>query len=139
MKKAIISIKAIQVHDMAEPDRIEMETEGEFGAEGSAILFRYQESEITGLAGTLTTFRVEGDTVSLTREGTVTAQMVFCKGKKHYFAYETPYGTFTMGIDTLNLQADLSENGGDLELQYLMDLDNNILSRNTFRIHVRIA
>ena len=139
MEKAIILIKGIQTREPGNPDRIELETEGEYGLEDGKVIFRYQESEITGLAGTETTFTVDGDTVYLNREGTVCAQMVFCEGKKHYFAYETPYGVFTMGIDTYHMQSTLQEDGGSLEIQYLLDLDNNVLSRNVFQIHVRIA
>ena len=38
---------------------------------------------------------------------------------KHYFAYETPFGAVTMGVDTHSIKNGLGEAGGDLELSLI--------------------
>jgi len=139
MKKVIISVKGTQEYPKDEPEKMELVTEGEYSLDGGIAVFRYQESELTGLAGTTTTFRLENGDVTLTREGAVTTQMIFSEGKKHYFAYETPYGSMTMGIDTSSIYSRLRKSGGDLEIRYNIDAANSIISKNTFNINIREA
>ncbi len=136
----IISIFGSQATGEDEdPDSLELVTDGSYTASGNAATFRYEESELTGLEGTTTTFEVAPDKVVMTREGTVNAQMVFQEGKKHYFAYETPFGAMMMGVDTHAVRSRLDDAGGDLEIRYAIDMNNNLVSRNTFHISIRKA
>ena len=123
MKKVMISITSNQEVG-GEVSTVELMTEGEyeFSPEKSELI--YQESSITGMDGTTTTFTVEPDTVILTRVGTVTSQMLFRRGEKHMFLYQTPYGTATMGIYTRRLDADIDESRGHVEIEYALDVDN---------------
>ena len=118
-------------------DGMELITEGKYAVGGDWVRFSYMESELTGLEGTKTDFLVTPDEVVMSRRGTVTSQMVFRKGRKQHFAYETPFGTVTMGLDTHKVCHHLGEHGGDMEIEYDIDLDRALLSRNMFRINVR--
>ncbi len=123
MKKVMISI--ISKQDVGgDVSNVELITEGtyEYSPEKCSII--YEESSITGMEGTTTTFTVEPETVILTREGTVTSQMLFRRSEKHLFLYETPYGTATMGIYTRRLEADVEEGRGHVEIEYSLDVDN---------------
>jgi len=140
MKDVIISIKGLQGAgaDWAdETDAIELITNGEYTHDGTEAEFSYMESEVTGMEGTRTTFRVSPQMVTLTREGSLNAQMVFEQGKKHVFLYETPYGAATMGIDTKRLRCGLGDTGGKMEIDYTIDLDSVVVSESSFVIHVR--
>lgn len=138
-KDVIISIKGIHETEGRIGEGVEFVTAGEYCSDGDMTTFSYEESELTGLEGTRTFFKVEKDMVTLTREGTVTAQMVFEEKKKHLFAYETPFGATTMGVDTRSIVSKLGENGGNLEIKYSVDMDNAVISRNTFKINIREA
>ena len=123
MKKVMISITSKQ--DVAgDVSKVELMTEGEYEYSPEKSELIYQESSITGMEGTTTTFTVEPDTVILTRVGTVTSQMLFRRGEKHMFLYQTPYGSATMGIYTRRLDADIDENRGHVEIEYALDVDN---------------
>lgn len=140
MKDVIISIKGIQGAgpDLTEEtDAIELITSGEYAHSEEETVFSYMESEMTGMEGTRTTFRVGGKVVTLTREGTMNSQMVFQQGRKHVFLYETPYGSTSMGVDTHRIQAALDAGGGDMEIDYTIDVDSVVVSQNSFVIHVR--
>jgi len=140
MKDVIISIKGIQgagPYLMEETDAIELITSGEYSHEGSETVFSYMESEMTGMEGTRTTFHVSPRMVTLTREGTLNAQMVFEQGKKHMFLYETPYGATSMGVDTRRLAYGLGDDGGKMEIDYTIDVDSVVVSENSFVISVR--
>ncbi len=118
-------------------DGMELITEGKYSVGGDGIHFSYMESELTGLKGTKTDFLVTPEEVVMSRRGTVTSQMVFRKGRKQHFAYETPYGTLTMGLDTHKVMHELGEHGGSMEIEYDIDLDRAVVSRNRFKINVR--
>ena len=142
MKNVIISITGTQ-HNYGDDslpvgdETIELVTDGsyEYGEEES--LFTYRESELTGMDGTLTTFRVEKDMVTMTREGAVNSQMLFQKGRKHLFLYDTPFGAMTMGVSTQKLSSEMDEHGGVMDLVYSVDVDNILLGKNVFRICVK--
>ena len=64
MKDVVISIRGIQrsFHPGEEeqgPESVELVTDGRYEYGRDASWFTYQESEITGMEGTVTTFRVE--------------------------------------------------------------------------------
>jgi hypothetical protein len=44
-----------------------------------------------------------------------------------------------MGVDTHGISQHMDDSGGDLEINYVIDMDNSVLSRNKFIINVREA
>lgn len=137
MKDVIISITGIQNDANGERDSVELVTAGQYGFENGESRFTYEESELTGLNGTRTTFTISPMGVVLRREGSLNSEMVFQQGRKNYFLYETPYGSATMGVDTRRIDTSLGEHGGSLELDYNIDFNHTPMGRNKFRINVK--
>ena len=135
-KDVVISIKGMQKYEDAEPDTIELVTEGRLTRDGSGYTLTYQESELTGLEGTLTTIQVDGEQVTLMRVGEFTSQMVFQEGRRHLSMYNTPYGAMAIGVNTRHLLADLTDQGGDIEIDYAIEVDHALAGRNVFQIKV---
>ena len=101
-KSVIISIKGRQSYENVEDETIELVTEGLLAKEGEgAYTLSYQESELTGLEGTLTTFQIEDGRITLMRHGEVNSQMVFEEGRRHLSMYNTPYGALAVGSDVI--------------------------------------
>lgn len=138
-KDVLIAIKGMQELDGLPNEGDELVTPGTYSLEGDVARFSYMESELTGMEGTKTTFEVRPSNVVLRREGTVNTEMVFEQGKKHFFMYETPFGAFTMGVSTNSIRSKMNDNGGDLEIRCIVDMENSIISRNVFRISVSEA
>lgn len=136
MKDVIISVKGLLgANDDGED--IELVTGGKYSYSAGEANFEYMESELTGMEGTKTTFSVKPDTVTITRNGTVNMQMLFEEGRKNYFVYNTPYGSMTMGLDTQSVFSRLGENGGHLEVKYVIDMDDSLAMRTAFNIDIR--
>lgn len=133
----IISIKGVQRYENADPDTMELVTAGRLEREGNSYTLSYQESELTGLEGTLTTFQIERDRVTLLRVGEVNSQMVFEEGRRHLSMYDTPYGALSVGINTRKMRAELDARGGSIEIDYAIEIDHALAGQNLFRIHVR--
>ena len=53
-KEVVISVKGIQTYEGTAPDAVELVTKGRMAQEGESYTLSYQESELTGLEGTLT-------------------------------------------------------------------------------------
>ena len=136
-KDVVISIKGMQRYEDAPPDTIELVTEGRLARDGSgSYTLSYQESELTGLEGTLTTIQVDGEQVTLMRVGEFTSQMVFQEGRRHPAMYNTPYGAMAIWVNTRHLLADLTDQGGDIEIDYAIEIDHALAGRNVFQIKV---
>lgn len=136
-KKVIISIKGIQSEAGETDDSVELVTDGIFKFENGEGSFSYMESELTGLEGTKTTFTFTPIEVIMNREGTFNSQMYFSEGQKHNFLYETPFGSTTMGVNTKHILVGMDENGGDLEIDYLVDYQQSVIGHNKFKINIR--
>ncbi len=137
MRDVMISITGIQNDPNGATDRVELVTAGQYGFENGQSRFTYEESDLTGLSGTRTTFTISPMGIVLRREGSLNTEMVFQAGKKNYFLYETPFGSATMGVDTRRIDAALGEHGGDLLLDYDIDFNHTPMGRNKFKINVR--
>ena len=137
MQNAMIAIKGMQELDGLDNNTDELVTQGTYWHDGKTAKLTYLESELTGMDGTKTTVEIDKSRVSLTREGTVNASMVFELGRKHLFLYDTPFGAFTMGVSTNSIKSKLTEKGGDLEIKCVVSMENSIVSRNTFKINVQ--
>ena len=138
-KDVVISIKGMQKYEGNDPDTVELVTAGRLMKDKAGYTLSYQESEITGLEGTLTTIQVEGEQVTLMRMGEFNSQMVFQEGGRHLSMYNTPYGAMSVGVNTRHLLADLSDKGGDIEIDYAIEIDHAIAGRSVFQIKVREA
>jgi uncharacterized beta-barrel protein YwiB (DUF1934 family) len=136
MKKVTISITGsiMQMHEYG--DSFELMTDGEYEWNNGLSTFSYVESELTGFDGMLTTFAVKPGCVVLSRADGQTADMIFSEDQKHHFIYETPVGAVTMGIDTHSIKQDMFDDGGNLEIQYDIEVDNVAVSRNVFKINI---
>ena len=139
MKKVTIFIKGCQKSQESDDECFELTTDGEYTREGGVTSFSYTESELTGYVGKQTTFSVEDDMVVLTRADGMNGKLIFSRAQKHNFLYETEFGSMMMGVDTHNLSQNFNEDGGELEIEYDIDVDNVVISRNTFEIIVRPA
>ena len=138
-KDVVISIKGTQRYDNNDPDVIELVTQGRLTRDGESYTLSYQESELTGLEGTMTTIQVDGEQVTLMRVGEFTSQMVFQEGRRHLSMYNTPYGALAIGVNTRHLLAELNDQGGDIEIDYSIEIDHALAGRSVFQIKIKEA
>jgi len=128
--QVVITIEGSQADVLEqEPDeQVQFSTDGEYSCVDGCGMLTYPESELTGMAGTITTITFTPSNAVLKRTGAVTSRMVFA---------QTPYGTSTVGLETQRYRSTLGERGGVLELLYVVDFDHACANRNRLRITVR--
>ncbi len=134
----IISIRGRQLYAESSPDEVELVTSGTLKRDGAGgYIVSYAETELTGMEGTTTRVHIDGGRVTLLREGNTNSQMVFEEGRRHLSMYETPYGALSIGVNTRRMRSTVDEAGGDLEIDYAIEIDNLVAGQNLFRMNVR--
>lgn len=135
VKNIIIKLQGSQSFNSQESDSIELTTYGtiEYIENGCKIV--YEESELTGMEGTITAIVVEKTgIVTLSRTGTTNSCLVFEEGQKHTSYYDTGAGAFTISVFTNFLEADVNKLGGELEIDYTLEIDNKVMGTNIIRL-----
>ena len=138
-KEIILFVRGEQTYDSAAPEVTELATEGIMTIDGGEITLTYQESELTGMAGTTTRFIIRGDTVVLERTGMIVSRMEFKQGERSSSLYETPWGTMAVDIATTRLAHRLTERGGVMEIGFTIAVNQQVAGENRFKIRVKEA
>ena len=133
----MLSIRGEQYFDGIDPDGTELMTEGTMEVTDGGMVLQYEETELTGMAGTTTTFEITDKRVILTRSGTINSMMIFEEGRQHTSLYETPIGDLSVDIQTSVLRHNLTERGGIMDIKYSIAVDHTVTGRNCFKIRVR--
>lgn len=138
-QQIILSVRGQQFYENEQkPEVTELVTEGTWEQdEQGKITIRYEETELTGLEGTSTTFHIVPGCVTLIRQGKLNSEMVFEYDRRHLSMYATPYGTIAIGVNTHKMSVDLDDNGGDVEIHYSLEVDHAVMSENLFSLNIR--
>ena len=136
-RKVMLSIQGRQAYQDQEPDIIELVTEGtmEFVSGGWNIC--YEESELTGLQGVTTTFRVEPGVVTLTRTGNLKSQMVFRQGQSHDSLYQMDFGALMITVCAKSVYFDLTPEGGFIDLVYSIEIEKSEAGMVDYHLDIR--
>ena len=137
MKKAVmLSVRGRQTYQDQEPDVIELVTEGTLDYRDGGWDICYEESELTGLLGVTTHFRVEPDKVILTRTGKLNSQMVFQHGVRHDSLYQMEFGTLMITVCADRIMAQLDENGGFVDLVYGIEIEQSTVGEVDYHLTI---
>lgn len=136
-KDVMISIQGLQDYNETGADSIELTTAGKLRRLEEGYELSYEESALTGMEGTLTRFEIQPGRVLLTRSGQLNSEMVFEKGVRHLSLYDTPYGSMMVGVAARKVRSTINDCGGELEINYAIDIDHRLAGENSFSLQVR--
>jgi len=137
MKNVVLSIRGTQKYADQEPEVIELVTEGTMEFADGGWNITYEESALTGLEGTSTTFRVEPGTVILTRTGRLNSRMVFKKGVPHESLYQMEFGALMLTVEATFLYFDIVPDGGTIDLTYAINIENTEAGIIDYHLDIR--
>lgn len=138
MKKAVmLSIRGRQSYDGQEPEVIELVTDGTMEFRDGGWNIAYEESELTGLEGVTTVFRVEPGKVVLTRTGRLNSQMVFQQGVTHDSLYQMEFGTLLLSVQATSVFYDIVPDGGVIDLVYNISIENTEAGVVDYHLDIR--
>ncbi len=137
IKDVVIRMRSIHNSDEGEDDVMEFTTDGEYFVDGDTYCFSYLETEVTGMEGTRTSVFVRPNEVVIDRDGAVTSRMILREREKNRFLYTTPFGNATLNVSTRSIDKCFDEHGGRLTVDYVLDMEHTVVSRNRFCVQVK--
>ena len=133
----ILSIQGRQSYVGQEPEVIRLDTEGTMEFRDGGWDITYEESELTGLAGVTTTFRVEPGKVTLLRTGKLSSTMVFQEGVTHDSLYRTEFGALMISVKATRLFFDILPEGGTIDLVYNIVIEDTEAGVIDYHLDIR--
>ena len=136
-QEVVLHIRGQQSYDGQEPEVIELMTEGTMELNNGGWDISYEETELTGLAGVTTTFRVEPGKVILRRTGKLRSEMVFQQGVRHESLYQLDFGALLMAVTAKLVFFDIVSDGGVIDLMYNIEIENSAAGQVDYHLDIR--
>ena len=138
MKQAVmLSIRGRQSYDGHEPEVIELVTDGTMEFRNGGWDIAYEETELTGLEGVTTVFRVEPGKVTLSRTGRLNSQMVFQQGVAHESLYQMEFGALMLSVKATHVFFDIVPDGGVIDLSYAIEIEKTEAGVIDYHLDIR--
>ena len=133
----MLSIRGVQNYQDAEPDVIELTTEGTMEKQKEVWEITYEESNLTGLAGTTTAFRVGPRGVVLKRTGKLENQMSFMEGRRHESLYQIDIGALMIAVKATKVQSAVNEQGGTVDIHYQIEIEDTAMGTVEYHLDIQ--
>lgn len=136
-QKVLLSLRGKQAYLDQEPDVIELTTDGTMEYTDDGWDISYEESDLTGLKGVTTTFRVEPRKIILTRTGPLNSQMVFQEGVFHDSLYQMEFGAMMITVCASKVEYNLTEAGGTIDLTYGIEIEQTQAGEIEYHLDIK--
>ena len=132
----VLNVRGVQRYQDQEPEIIELTTEGTMERQKEVWELSYEESDLTGLAGVTTAFRVGPRGVVLKRTGKIQNQMIFMEGRRHESLYQIDIGALMIAVRATSVKSALSDQGGTVDIIYNIEIEDTAMG--TMEYHLTI-
>ena len=138
MKKSVmLSLRGMQRYPEQDPEVIELVTEGTLETYRDGWKLKYEESDLTGLAGVTTTFFIQPNMVTLQRAGPLSSRMEFREGVPHESLYQMEFGALMITVCANKVSYDISENGGSIDLLYSIEIEQTAAGHIEYHLDIQ--
>ncbi len=108
--------------------------------EDGSVRISYEDSEITGLTGCLTTFCLVPDgSVILLRRGEIRTCMIFAQGTRQLCEYGADGTVPSVTLQTHRLESEMGEAGGRIFVDYSVEVRGTVVEHNEIDLSVWIT
>ena len=132
----MLNVRGVQNYSDGEPEVIELTTEGTLEKQKEVWEISYEESDLTGLAGVTTAFRVGPRGVVLKRTGKLENQMIFMEGRRHESLYRIDIGALMIAVQATKVESRVSDQGGTVDIHYNIEIEDTAMG--TMEYHLTI-
>ena len=132
----MLNVRGVQSYQDGAPEVIALPTEGTLEKQKEVWEISYEESDLTGLAGVTTAFRVGPRGVVLKRTGKLENQMIFMEGRRHESLYRIDIGALMIAVKATKVQSNVSEIGGTVDIHYDIEIEDTAMGTMEYHIHV---
>ena len=132
----VLSVRGVQRYEDQEPEIIELTTEGTMERQKEVWVLSYEESDLTGLAGVTTAFRVGPRGVVLKRTGKLENQMIFMEGRRHESLYRIDIGALMIAVQATKVESHVSDQGGTVDIHYNIEIEDTAMGTMEYHLTV---
>ena len=132
----LLNVRGVQNYQEGEPEVIELTTEGTLEKQKEVWEISYEESDLTGLAGVTTTFRVGPRGVILKRTGKIQNQMIFMEGRRHESLYRIDIGALMIAVKATRVQSAVDETGGTVDIHYQIEIEDTAMGTVEYHLDI---
>ena len=133
----MLNVRGVQRYQDQEPEVIELTTEGTMERQKEVWELSYEESDLTGLAGTTTAFRVGPRGVVLKRTGKLENQMIFMEGRRHESLYQIDIGALMIAVKATKVQSAVNEQGGTVDIHYQIEIEDTAMGTVEYHLDIQ--
>ena len=131
----LISLDAQSTTDGQPEDTMRLITTGELIEQPDETIIRYEESIDESEPPQKIEMRIKNATITMSRQGSIDANMVFQKGQRYESQYHTPYGDLDMALYCTKATYTRDAEGGEISLQYQLDLSGQYAAVHDMKLH----
>lgn len=140
MKDITIKIVGKQVYADHEEEQLEFVTDAKLYQKKDAVYIMYEETELSGMKGCMTTLKLAGETLRMKRIGQAgfNSELYFEKDQRFSSTYSTPYGPMDVEVLTrsVDIQFDMETFQGDIDIYYDVSLQG--MAEGKSRIAIKV-
>jgi uncharacterized beta-barrel protein YwiB (DUF1934 family) len=136
-RNVMLSIAGRQNYVGQDPEVIELVTEGTLEQTDTGWIIAYEESDLTGMQGVMTTFQLENGKLILTRSGKLNSQMIFQEGVRHESLYQMEFGALMLCVCARKIRTELTADGGTVDLSYAIEIEQTETGVIDYHLDIR--
>lgn len=136
-QNVLIRVYSEQQYEDQEPDVSQLTTLGTMVCSETEIRISYEETELTGLQGTTTTFLLQKDRITLKREGALRSEMVFAIDEEHRSLYDMGMGALLITVRTMALVQAIGPQGGFADVAYDLIIEDTMAGCVRYHLDVQ--
>lgn len=138
MKRAVmLYVRGQQNYADQEPEVIELVTEGVLERTDDGWRLSYEESDLTGMQGVMTTFLVADNAITLKRSGKLNSEMVFKVGVPHDSLYQVDFGALMLSVCATEVESVITEEGGTIDVKYNIEIEQNAMGEIAYHLDIK--
>lgn len=133
----MLSISSKQNYEGQEPDTIELVTEGTLEHRNDVWEICYEESDLTGLEGVTTSFKVSKRGATLRRSGLLQSRMIFQEGVRHESLYQMEMGALLIGVTAQKIRYSMTLAGGTVDIVYGIEIEQASVGKVEYHLDIK--
>ena len=122
----------------AESDSAKLQASGTLEKVNDLFIIEYTEPDEEMGKSTSVIEVVSPTLVNLKRTGLYTADFIIEEGRTHSSLYKTPFGEMSMDITAKKVDAQMTEKGGKIYLEYKIESNSQLIGENTLNMEIKI-
>jgi len=127
-KQVLLTIAGLQLMEGEEAEPVEVVTAGDYYYRNGKHYVLYEEAVEGSTESIRNTVKVGARSLEVMKKGLSNVHMIFEKDKKSLTCYETPFGSFQVGIQTSDVKIQETDSNIDIRVQYALELNEEYLA-----------